>query len=218
MSDVPEGLARDGFAEGEEDVRDTLRVLRQLAGPAFQHDRILDFGCRNGRSSIPLGRVARELVGVDLDAAVLPSAERNCHDAGLSNVTFMASLPELADVPGPFDVVHSRGVFQHIDPRVGYEYLSALLDRVARRGGGMLHVAYAGPGAQKQQSPIARRSQEVVLRLLFGEPKDLPEAMYEYDLGRLFGMLQANRFDRVATRFTEHEGWFGAKVFFWRGY
>ena len=42
--------------------------------------------------------------------------------------------------------------------------------------------------------------------------------MFDYDLGRLFGMLQSKRFDRVATRFTDHDGRFGVKLFVWRGY
>ena len=169
MSDVPGRAARaDYFATGEEEARGTLRVLRQLAGPAFQQDRILDFGCGDGRLTIPFGRIAQNVVGVGLDESAVIEATKNCRDAGLSNVTFVRSRPGLADVTGPFEVVHSRDVFPLLEPSVGYQYANDLLDRVTPRGGGMLHFTYAGYDSPARSS-IARRSQEVVLLILHGE-------------------------------------------------
>lgn len=218
MSDVPDRAARaDYFASGEGEVRDTLRVLRQLAGPSFQQDRILDFGCGDGRLTIPFGRVAQSVVGIGLDESAVVESTRNCRDAGLSNVTFVRSRPGLAEVTGPFEVVHSRDVFPSLEPSVGYPYANDLLDRVTPRGGGMLHFTYASSESPGRGS-IARRSQEVFLRILHGEIKEPATDVFDYDLGRLFGMLQSKRFDRVATRFTDQDGRLGVKLFFWRGY
>lgn len=217
MRDVSDESARaDDFASGEEDVRDTLRVLRQLAGPAFEQDRILDFGCGNGRLTVPLARVAQHVVAADVDPAALAAAAEHCREAGLANVTFVESRPGLDDIAGPFEIVHSRDVFQHLEPSVGYAYAGAVLDRVTTRGGGMLHFTYAGPPDEPRG--IARRSQEVVLRLLYGESGEAMSLIHDYDLNRVIGMLQSKRFDRVATRFTVQDGHSGVKVFFWRGY
>ena len=205
---------------GEQDARDTLRVLRQLAGPAFKHDHVLDFGCGAGRLTIPLARTAEHTTGVDSSDELLAEARMNVEQAGLSNVDFVSTDDVLSGVTGQFEVVHSFDAFQRIPPTEGYDLAEAVLDRVTTRGGGMLHFTYA-PGASsstmRRAVAAARRTSGAVRRLL--ERRDHSDsARFEYDLGKLFAMLQAKRFDRVATRFTDADGHLGAKLFFWRGY
>src|SRR5262245_944408 len=115
------------LSAGDEDARHTLRVLRQLAGPAFQSDRIMDFGCGAGRLTIPLARVATRVTGVDSSAALIDEARANCQRAGVSNVDFALSDTDLSSVTGPFEVVHSHFAFQHIPPATGYPLVDAVL-------------------------------------------------------------------------------------------
>src|SRR5262245_20138497 len=128
MSDAPGPAARsDQLADGEAEVRGTLRVLRQLAGPAFQHDHILDFGCGDCRWTIPLGRIAQRVVGVDIDSTAMATAADNCRQSGLTNIECILSSAGLANVAGPFDIVLSRSAFERLDPVTGYQYLADVL-------------------------------------------------------------------------------------------
>ena len=206
---------------GEQDARDTLRVLRQLAGPAFKHDRVLDFGCGAGRLTIPLARTAEHTTGVDSSDELLAEARLNVEQAGLSNVDFVSTDDGLSGVAGQFEVVHSFDAFRRIPPTQGYDLAAAVLDRVTTRGGGMLHFTYSpGPSSSTMRRAVAaaRRTSGAVRRLLDRGDHPNGSATFEYDLGKLFAMLQAKRFDRVATRFTDTDGHLGAKLFFWRGY
>jgi SAM-dependent methyltransferase len=206
---------------GEQDARETLRVLRQLAGPAFKHDNVLDFGCGAGRLTIPLARTAEHTTGVDSSDELLAEARLNVERAGLSNVDFVSGDNGLSGVIGQFEVVHSFDAFPRIAPEEGYDLAEAVLNRVTTRGGGMLHFTYApgaSPSTMRRAVSAARRTSDAVRRLLDRGDHNSEFPTFEYDLGKLFAMLQGKRFDRVATRFTETDGHLGAKLFFWRGY
>jgi cyclopropane fatty-acyl-phospholipid synthase-like methyltransferase len=196
---------------GDRDVRDTLRVLRQLAGPAFTLDRVLDIGCRDGESTIGLANVARVAVGVDESAEALTAARAR----GVQNAEFLPLRGDLDGVAGPFDVVHSFGMFARMSTSLGYALFEAALERVAVRGGGMSHFVYGG-GAGSIAKAARRSSSKLMQRLMRSDEAAAP--VHEYDLNRILATLHARRFDRVAMRFTDAEGRQGVKVFFWRGY
>ena len=202
---------------GEQDARDTLRVLRQLAGPAFNQDHVLDFGCGAGRLTIPLARTAEHTTGVDSSDELLAEARANVVHAGLSNIEFKSASHGLVGVTGRFEVVHSYDAFRRIPPVEGYQLAEAVLDRVTTRGGGMLHFTYA-PGASPSTIRRAVRRVSGAVQRLLDREHAAESPTFEYDLGKLFAMLHGKRFDRVATRFTDTEGRPGAKLFFWRGY
>jgi protein-L-isoaspartate O-methyltransferase len=198
---------------GNGDVRDTLRVLRQLAGPAFTLDRVLDVGCGNGESTIGLAQSARVVVGVDESAPLLEAARAHATRSGVTNVEFFPLRAGLDGVAGPFDVVHSFAAFERIPISPGFPLIEATLDHIAVRGGGMLHFVY-GAGSIAQ---AARRSSSKLMQRLL-RTDDMALSAHEYDLNRVLALLHARRFDRVAARFTDVEGRPGIKVFFWRGY
>lgn len=221
-SDRLDDSGRAGFFEaGAMEVAETLAELRSVAGVASGSGRALDFGCGVGRLTIPLARHFREVVGVDVSAAMLREARANCERAGIANARFCLSTPTLDDVEGEFDFVHSFIVFQHIPPRIGYAMVETLLDRLRPGGCGMLHFTYGRRGsALRSWAHRVRRSSRLVHRamnLAQGRPAAAPlMAMFEYDLGRLFGMLEARGFDRVGVRLTNHGGWLGAMLAFSR--
>ena len=195
------------------DVRDTLRVLRQLAGPAFTLDRVLDVGCGDGESTIGLAQVARVALGLDESAAMLEAARGRATSAGTTNVEFSLLRAGLDGVAGPFDVVHSFGVFERMPISSGLPVMEAVLDHIAVRGGGMLHFVY---GSESIAQAARRSSSKLMQRLMRTDEMALPA--HEYDLNRVLALLHAKRFDRVAARFTDIEARQGVKVFFWRGY
>ena len=198
---------------GNRDVRDTLRVLRQLAGPAFTIDRALDIGCGSGESTIGLAQVGRLAVGIDESATSIEAARDNAAKAGVLNVEFYPLRAALEGVPGPFDVVHSFAMFERIPVSAGFALIEAALDNIAIRGGGMLHFVY---GSASIAHAARRSSSKLMQRLMRTDETAVPA--HEYDLNRVLALLHAKRFDRVAARFTEIEERPGIKVFFWRGY
>lgn len=210
------------FDRGEAEVRETLTVLRQLAGADFRTGRALDFGCGVGRLTIPLARACTAVVGVDASAAMLEEARLNCQRADVSNVEFALSRPQLAGVDGPFDFVHSYIVFQHIPTPLGYELVDAILRRLAPGGGGMLHFTYArnAPLLRRSIHKLRRASRLVhrCMNLAQGRPFAAPlMAMFEYDIGRVLEILHAYHCDRIAARLTDHGGHLGVMLFFVQG-
>jgi len=196
----------------DEEARDTMRVLRQLAGPSFTRERILDLSYENPQAVGTLAAMAEHLIAAVYQPVMPPQP------AYTPNVEVVPLALDFAGVSGSFDVVHSFGAFERIPSDEGFELIEAMLDRLTRRGGGMLHVAFAGEAPGEP----AARSSKVLRRLLgVGEPADRPSGAsgrFTYDLNRVFGVLKARGIDRVAARFTDREGVVGAKIFFWRGY
>ena len=215
--------ARDAFFEqGERDVREVVDTMRQLTGGEFRPSRALDFGCGVGRLTIPLARVAEQVVAVDASSAMLDEARANCSRAGLTNVTFALSTPGLPGADGPFDFIYSYIVFQHIPPRLGYGLLDAMLDRLAPQAGGMLHFTFARQSTMvrrivhrlRRSSRIAHALINVVQRRPLGQPL---MAMFEYDIAYVLESLQRRGCERVAGRLTNHGGHLGVSLFFTRG-
>lgn len=209
------------FATGEADVRQTMDAMRQLVGESFAVGRVLDFGCGVGRLTLPLGRRATTVTGVDVSASMVSEARANCARAGMSNVEFLDCSAGLDDVIGPFDFIHSLIVFQHIPPAEGYRLLEELLARLAPSGSGMLHFTFAriAPLHQRIIQGIRRSSRAVhrVLNLVQGRPFQTPlMAMYEYDLARIIRTLHAHGCRRTSGWFTDHGGHLGIAICFAR--
>jgi 2-polyprenyl-3-methyl-5-hydroxy-6-metoxy-1,4-benzoquinol methylase len=222
LSDRIDEAARARFFEsGAAEIAETMDEMRRVAGAGFSPGRVLDFGCGVGRLTIPLARVARHVVGVDVSPAMIEEARANCRRAGITNVEFKASAGSLEGIDGPFDFVHSFIVFQHIPPEIGYGLFEAILDRLAPDGCGMLHFTHARRGSRLRLfGHRARRSSRVVHRLLNlaqGRPADAPlMAMFEYDLDRLLEMLRTRGLERVGGRLTDHDGLAGIMLGFAR--
>lgn len=218
---IDDAARADFFRSGEVEVEATLDELRTLAGPHSAFGRALDFGSGVGRLTIPLARAFNEVIGVDVSPAMIAEARANCAKQGVTNVDFRISTPDLSNVEGRFDFVHSFIVFQHIPPALGYSIFESLLDRLEPTGAGMLHFTYARRApALRSLVHRARRSSRLVHRILNiaqRRPVGAPlMAVFEYDLARLLGTLESRGFDRIGGRLTNHEGWLGIMLAFSR--
>ena len=89
---------------------------------------------RFGRLLLPLARISRHVVGVDVSDAMLREARKHCDARGITNVELVGSDDRLSRVQGSFDFVHSWIVFQHIAPRRGTAILEEVLARLERGG------------------------------------------------------------------------------------
>jgi 2-polyprenyl-3-methyl-5-hydroxy-6-metoxy-1,4-benzoquinol methylase len=95
-------------------------MLTYRAESAFEHKRLLDFGCGSGSSTVVLARMfpATEIVGVELERELLELAEARARALGAGNVSFHVS-PDPASLPqglGDFDFISLSAVWEHLLP------------------------------------------------------------------------------------------------------
>ncbi len=130
-------------AAAGQDVHGEANLVDSLLGAP---SRILDAGCGTGRVAVRLAELGHEVVGVDLDAAMLGRAR---HDApGLTWV--LADLASL-DLGGPpFDLVVAAGnVIPLVAPGTEVAVVRSLAQHV--RPGGLL---VAGFGLHQDHLPL----------------------------------------------------------------
>ncbi|GAA2212123.1 hypothetical protein GCM10009850_075850 [Nonomuraea monospora] len=100
-------------------------------------DSVLDLGCGTGRLTIPLSRLAREVVGLDICDGMLSVARRKAEEEG-ARIRFERG--DMCDLPYPddsFDVVTSTLALMHIPPEARATAFSEIA-RVLRPGGRVL--------------------------------------------------------------------------------
>jgi SAM-dependent methyltransferase len=121
------------FETGRRDVAMILQDVKRLYGD-IGSSRALDFGCGVGRLVLPLSKYFDQTVGVDVSPAMIAEARENCAMADTHNVQFAVSDDAMSSVEGPFDLVQSYNVLQHIPVDRGLT-LTANILRLLRPGG-----------------------------------------------------------------------------------
>jgi SAM-dependent methyltransferase len=213
------GPDRDAFfRSGVAHIDHVLSVARDLA-PNFAPRRALDFGCGVGRLVLPLARAVPEVVGMDISPGMLAEAQRNCAEAGVTNITFCKSDDALTQLKGSFDFVHSFIVFQHIPVARGLAIANGLLDRLSDGGIGALHFPYANTLSLSRRIAYSLSTHvpgaRMALNILRGRPpKEAAMQMNSYPLERLYASLQTHGCHRVCSYFTNHSGYLGALLVF----
>lgn len=95
--------------------------------------RVLDVAAGSGTVARGFAAVCREVIGIDLTAAMLDIAERLRREQGQSNLRFeTGDATRLGFKDGEFDVVVCRFAFHHFDEP---ERVLAEMRRVCRKGG-----------------------------------------------------------------------------------
>lgn len=198
---TPETLAYF-HATGEHFIATVWKTIETHLLSPFTPRRVLDFGCGVGRLLIPLARKSQEAWGVDVSEAMRKFAAQNAAEAGLQQVTLTAQLSELQ---GPFDLVHSYLVFQHIPPQRGLGYIRDMLHLLADGGVGVLHINLRNPP----------RSWRTRIWSLWMRLRGYPEiSMFCYDLNEVINLLHSQEIRQCHIEFTNHGGHQGVLLFF----
>ncbi|MEU8178027.1 methyltransferase domain-containing protein [Microbispora hainanensis] len=128
--------------------------------------RVLDVGSGTGRLAADLatGDRGREVVGVDVDPALLEAARSHAAERGLGNVRFeTASVTALPYADAAFDLVTCRFVLMHVpDPAAAV----AEMRRVCRPGGALVVIESDWDGQLLHpMTPGVRRLRELGVRV-----------------------------------------------------
>ena len=125
--------AAEFFATGVREIEALVNDLRAL-NLGLGRRAALDFGCGVGRLTQPLAQRFDEVVGVDLSAEMVRTAQ--AHNHAPERCRFVVNTtPDLALFPtGTFDLVVSFLTLQHIPPRYSRSYLREFV-RIVRPGG-----------------------------------------------------------------------------------
>src|ERR1700722_16390190 len=134
---------REFLASGESHVHGVLSTIRKHIDPAFAPRTVLDFGCGVGRLLVPFAKITEDVVGLDVSTSMLQEARRNCDAQQLHNVRLLRSDDALSTLTGPFDLIHSCIVFQHIPVERGRVSFAKLLQHLRPGGVGALQLTYS---------------------------------------------------------------------------
>ena len=199
------------FRTGREYVEQELAYIRST-WPEFAPERILDFGCGVGRLLIPMASRFGSAVGVDIAEGMRQLALSHAQAAG-------ATIEVFEDVPEgrEFDWVNSFIVLQHIPPARGYAILAKLWNATA--SGGVFAVQVTTWKDSAMQGEIARElgafryDGETVV--VYDASKIGPGhlSMFDYDLSRIFSLLDLPHGHRIVLKKTNHGGCHGFHIY-----
>jgi hypothetical protein len=131
---------------------------------------------------------------------------------GVTNVELVKLIGDddtLARVKGPFDLVHSLIVFQHIPVARGLALVQRLIELAGDEGVVVLHVLYDSPFRRAWPRRIAAR---VLRPLRRRRPPEIQ--MNPYPLNTVFGLLQEAGVRTLRVDLTDHAGHLGATFLF----
>lgn len=205
-----EGKARF-FETGRCHADRVLGVIRSRLDPGFAPKRILDFGCGAGRVLLPLSERCEEAVGLDVSGSMLAECRLNCEAANRPNVRLVQSGASLPPLDGPFDLVHSYIVFQHIPRRKGERLIRELLGRLAPGGAAVLHVPFHWDAGILRRLAYGIRHRapfaHAVMNRLRGRPATEPRMqMNLYNVNRLFRILDESGVRACHVEIERHGG------------
>lgn len=234
-SRITDELKEEFFASGRQHVDHVLETLRRHGDPAFAPKRVLDFGCGVGRLVIAFARDADMVVGMDVSPSMLEEAKANCRLRNITNVTLVGSDDTLSAADGPFDLVHSCIVLQHIEVKRGTALFAQLVRKIRPGGHGAIHVTFGWtahadtwgqePPPPPPPSPSHMQTAKRWVRERIGPPpkpadlepsgpKDPEMQMNYYNLSALMFILHSAGVQKTYMEFTDHGGALGAFIFF----
>jgi 2-polyprenyl-3-methyl-5-hydroxy-6-metoxy-1,4-benzoquinol methylase len=199
---------------GSDHVDDIWRTCRHEFGDGFAPRRVLDFGCGVGRVALPLARRVDSVVAIDIADSMLSVARELLERHAVTNVQLVKGDATLSAIHGPFDLVHSVIVLQHIPPAAGLPLVRRLVGLAGDTGVIVLHVLYHNPF---RRSPLARLAHRLVAPFR-DRYRRVPEIqMNPYPLNTLFKLIHDAGVRRVHAELTNHADHLGAMLFFRKG-
>jgi SAM-dependent methyltransferase len=218
-SSMVDDISLEFFKSGEEHVQRVFETVRAHIDADFSPQSALDFGCGVGRIAIPLARRITKVVAADVSGAMLSEAGRNCAEQNIDNVQLIKSDDTLSTVPSNLEFIHSFIVFQHIPTIRGLGILQHMLRLLADKGVGALHFTFARH-ASKYRIFLQRMRGSIPLangfyNLLRGREFSHPYMeMNLYEMNRILDVLYQNGCHDLHIRFSDHDGFIGAMLYF----
>jgi SAM-dependent methyltransferase len=196
---------------GEDQIEETWQICRRHFGSDFAPRRALDFGCGVGRVALPLARRVEAVIAADVAESMLSVARRVIAEQGVANIELVKCDPALAAIVGPFDLVHSVLVLQHVPAARGLWLTKRLVELAGDGGVGVLHLLYHNPF---ERSWPARIAHSVVrpLRPWLGRSPEIQ--MHAYSLNAVMKLLHDAGARQLHVELTNHGGHLGATLFF----
>ena len=218
-SNLTEEALDSFFESGRDHVNHVVEIFKSLSDKKLTpFHSVLDFGCGTGRLVVPFASIADKVTGVDVSKYMLAEAKENLKKFKVENAELIESnsLEVLKDQK--FDLVHSFIVLQHIPVAKGYRLIQHLLDLIADGGCGMIHITYSNEQSTSRNIKADLRSRyEFVsqfLNLIKGKHPNSPHMqMNNYNLNRVFRMIEGFSPRKIYVELTDHGGFHGACLY-----
>lgn len=122
-----------------------LRVYLPEFGGFKAGDRVLDVCCGTGAQAIVYARIGVIVTGIDLDPAMIKTAEEKKRKSGLTNVSFRVA--DAAHLPFDDGVFDAASIFLALHEKRAdvREKVVSEMKRVVKRGGTLLFVDFRAP-------------------------------------------------------------------------
>ena len=218
QKNLTEEAKKDFFESGETYMDGVVKNIRFHFDPHFSPDRSLDFGCGVGRLVIPISKLSKSVLGIDISPSMLNEAKLNCKKNNIENVNFAQSNENFKDFDGKFDFIHSFIVFQHMPVKLGMSVFNNLLNLLNENGVAVVHFTYA---KSKWHYNIAYwvikhiPLSKYLGNLLRGRRLSEPQAqMNDYNLNKLFKAVQSFGVKDMFIQYTDHGGALGLLIYF----
>lgn len=199
------------FASGEIEIAHICRVFSDMGAGSPRTG--LDFGCGVARMLIPMCARLGHAYGVDVSEAMLLLADKHLKGAGLTNFELMTLVPEVQ-----VDWVNSWIVLQHIPPLRGYEVIRRLW--AALKVGGWFSIQLTiYRDSRHMEEPVRDAvkcgydgcSIEVYEEAANVNPGSM--TMYDYNLSRVFAMLDLKDGQRFVAEHIDHNGCHSVRLY-----
>lgn len=209
---------KDFFQSGLEHLDFILKLIADKFGKPLNYNNALDFGCGVGRISLPLAKLYKKVFAVDISPSMLKELMSNSEKNNIKNIEPILSDENFGSLNVSFDFIHSHIVFQHINPNRGMKIVSGLLDKLNDGGIGVMHFTYFRNASFLRKFCCKLQSKSILVawiaNILKGRNPNMPHMeMNDYNLNKLFSMIQSKQIDDCYIRFTNDYGHFGLILF-----
>ena len=219
LSNLKEENKEKLFISGSDHINNILNNIKKHIDPAYTPKKAVDFGCGVGRMVIPLAKIAKSVVGLDISESMLNEAKKNCENQSIKNASFFKADENLSALNDKYDFIHSFIVFQHIPVKRGERLFENLLTHLEDGGICVVHFTYA-----RHQVPIRKLIPLIknyiplakyFINLIKGRGFfSLEMQMNAYNLNKLLFIIQKNNAHNLYAEYTNHGGNSGILLYF----